>query len=625
MTEITVSLSEAFLNKELKIGQPEHARAYSYLHTTTTPAVLFAHVLSGKAWTPGTFTGDHRKSEHFQSAQVLALDIDDHCPPPYGLAQHLDIRRYAALIHPTASYTDEHPKCRVLFILDKPIASAEKYGLAMRALLHHFSYLGVDASTADAARGWYGSTVRPELAIQRPNALLPVVTLGEWVAAFQAWEKERGNGAGRGQYDGTLPDTLLADIVRGLGADTSALSVEGYTRKPVACPVRKHEHDEQAPAFYWNAERGFGKCFKCGSNYNANNTALALGLDAGSYYRKAPTAAIDLSAAPGGNGQSAALKAPQLSTLSVQFVRDRFVEATKNPNWIPGLRTDIGLLDMITGGLLRKNVYVVVGETGNMKTQLCMGVAWAVMQQAPVLILSYENSDEAVMERLVAHGARLENVGYSDFAKGCRLQFVGNGVRPERFSAEEQRRVLWTYDRLADFQKGGRFEIIKNIGVMDMGALYLKLGEWISQKQIGLVIWDGFGDAIIPGASIFERTTTTMQYVQNVATQYDVAVLGTSQGGRNTKARTDKELGLHDGAGGQAIENIAAAHFSIYDPYQLSRRGQIKYSDIDQVECPPGHALIKVNKLRAGSLKINKVLVKNLGGAGFYHVDEERR
>ena len=49
----------------------------------------------------------------------------------------------------------------------------------------------------------------------------------------------------------------------------------GWSKRPVACPGRHHQHDDVRPATYWNTITGKGYCHKCGSYYSIKTFANA--------------------------------------------------------------------------------------------------------------------------------------------------------------------------------------------------------------------------------------------------------------------------------------------------------------------------------------------------------------
>ncbi len=99
----------------------------------------------------------YRKAANFICGQHIGLDFDteDERSTIEALMADPFIDRYSAIIHTTASHTPEKPRGRVLFILDRPIARADKYTLLATALLDKFGQ--ADQGTKDACRLFFGA------------------------------------------------------------------------------------------------------------------------------------------------------------------------------------------------------------------------------------------------------------------------------------------------------------------------------------------------------------------------------------------------------------------------------------------------------------------------------------
>lgn len=116
------------------------------------------HIEQGRAWTLHAFKSNRRIGTEWQSAQLLALDLDN-CPlTAPELADLPFIRDYAFLVYPSPSSTPKTPKTRVVFVLDMPITDATRWQALQIALMAHFSDLQPDKSCKDTARLFYGST-----------------------------------------------------------------------------------------------------------------------------------------------------------------------------------------------------------------------------------------------------------------------------------------------------------------------------------------------------------------------------------------------------------------------------------------------------------------------------------
>lgn len=112
-------------------------------------------VYNGRAFCPQM--NGRRSIENFICAQHLAIDLDtgDYRSTFDALAEHPLVRQYGAILYETPSHTDAAPRSRVVFILDKPIESAEGYRLALRTVTGMFD--GADESCVDPARFFFGN------------------------------------------------------------------------------------------------------------------------------------------------------------------------------------------------------------------------------------------------------------------------------------------------------------------------------------------------------------------------------------------------------------------------------------------------------------------------------------
>lgn len=84
-----------------------------------------------------------------------------------------------------------------------------------------------------------------------------------------------------------LAAELIAEVEQRLGVRHMGTNGEGFTLQAVPCPLKAHEHDDTAPAFYWHPTKHFGHCFKCGADYNTHEIAAAFGIDPSHYYASA--------------------------------------------------------------------------------------------------------------------------------------------------------------------------------------------------------------------------------------------------------------------------------------------------------------------------------------------------
>src|SRR5690606_36496793 len=86
-----------------------------------SPVKLVSLIHKGHAYT--TQHKRYRKADNFLCGQHLALDLDteDERSSFDYLLQREFIAHNASFLYTTASHTEQNPKCRVVFVLDRPI------------------------------------------------------------------------------------------------------------------------------------------------------------------------------------------------------------------------------------------------------------------------------------------------------------------------------------------------------------------------------------------------------------------------------------------------------------------------------------------------------------------------
>jgi hypothetical protein len=134
---------------------------------------LIAAVRQGFAFSPVMKDG-HRSQANFVSAQHIALDSDtgDVRSSLDALTKDPFIAEHAAFLYTTHSSTPEHPRARVVFILDSPITDRAVYRLAQRALAWKYPF--TDQSVAEESRFFYGAV---GCEVRRLGKILPYEVL----------------------------------------------------------------------------------------------------------------------------------------------------------------------------------------------------------------------------------------------------------------------------------------------------------------------------------------------------------------------------------------------------------------------------------------------------------------
>jgi hypothetical protein len=152
-----IAINRLWPGEKLPQGDPRWKRYTRSFHRERhTLDSLIAHIRKGHAFSPVMACG-HRNRENFVSAQHIGLDDDRGTPGSSvdSLARDPFIACRAAFLYETISSTPEHPKSRIVFILDQAITDPARYRLAQRGLTWKFA--DTDQSVAEESRFFYGS------------------------------------------------------------------------------------------------------------------------------------------------------------------------------------------------------------------------------------------------------------------------------------------------------------------------------------------------------------------------------------------------------------------------------------------------------------------------------------
>ena len=133
----------------------------SFALMNVTPREMAIHVWRGFSFTP-VFT-EARREEYYKWAYHIALDFDTgdetsslpflmEIPGTFGWM-------FASFGYSTPSSTEEHPRSRVVFVLDFPILSPDEYRAAYAAVAWRMAEEGsaTDPACKDPLRLYYGS------------------------------------------------------------------------------------------------------------------------------------------------------------------------------------------------------------------------------------------------------------------------------------------------------------------------------------------------------------------------------------------------------------------------------------------------------------------------------------
>ena len=182
-----IAINPLWPGEKLEQSDPrwwKYTRAFStQLHTIDS---FISAIRSGYAFCP-VMKGGHRKQENFVSGQHIGLDDDRGILESSidALAQEAFLASYAAFLYETLSSTPEHPKSRIVFVLDQAITEADQYREAQQALGWLFS--GADRSCHEHSRFFYGTKTGRVLKLENilPWATLQAQVVAPYVADLQ--------------------------------------------------------------------------------------------------------------------------------------------------------------------------------------------------------------------------------------------------------------------------------------------------------------------------------------------------------------------------------------------------------------------------------------------------------
>lgn len=175
-------LAPAKWNKKDNEYNQKWAFGYTFYPKVITPDAWVKHVLSGKAFTMASYEGNTRRKSTFVSSQIVGLDFDGNVSVADCLADSF-ISTHAYLIYPTPSSTPEHPKTRVMFLLDTPVTDVQQWERLQRGLLWQYQSLNPDPSCKDGARLFYGSDKEGSAILRH---ILPTTDLEQFAGAMEA-------------------------------------------------------------------------------------------------------------------------------------------------------------------------------------------------------------------------------------------------------------------------------------------------------------------------------------------------------------------------------------------------------------------------------------------------------
>jgi replicative DNA helicase len=677
---IKASISHSFRNKDILPGKGKSPMSESFIAIDISVYDLSQHILNGNAWAVGVYKGNHRKSETFQSSQILALDLDENVSIETAIARP-DIAQYAALVHSTPGHTENKAKTRVVFILDRPIADGEKWEKAARGMLYWFTALRPDEKCKDRARFFYGSNVNADNAVRFPDHRLPIEVVASWVKAWEAGEAEtvrqlqeappapapktETTQDQRQRHADAVYTKIMDQLLRatepgrndalnktayflfgcakgawpGIDATRVRLDLErtglqiGLTQKEVTATLKSAENaalpvtqtiTDKAPRLE-DIKPGDKEAlakFQAATIGELNSTLKSLAIASKDTTIQREQIQAIAHNAENAIGQMLALGGHTETVNAVSAAKEVKVllqERMDNPRMVLGLRSGVDLLDVGVGGFEDGASYTFLGSTGTGKTQLAAGIGLHFARQSPGLVITCENNAIQFHLRMVAHEA---GIPFSCLARGGMIEEVmssAGGFR--KFTPDERGKI-----------NEAQYSVLRSVSdthIYPNAAPTPTVIRAICRQHRATLNWiilDSLNNITLPySATDYERVTSAALLCEELAIEFGVPVISTCQGGRNTKGRADKELKVHDAKGSGAVEEKASGLITIYNHWYHVKQGDVTEGDNDENTYPKGTVRMNVRKLRNG-ITGTRFNVGYKGGIGmFNYVPEKKR
>jgi len=618
---IHISLSEAWKGKESLKTPPDHT---TFKPATVTVEQFTALIRQGKRWAGCTFKNQNRAEKNANAGWTLALDLDDHAPE--------DVKSdVATIIYPTAQNgVNGKKRCRMVFVLAEPITDISKWRKAQAACLYHYRSLNPDQKRKDPAVGWYGAgqgkwQIYPERRLTRKYLDAWIENYDKHIAA--ELEKTKNDAPAAPPLTGQPLEKYAQKALEGVIADLRT----------------KSEGDRNVWLFRATCRvLGFVKGGWPGMTETRvlaeiRSTARAIGLPESEIDRTirsateratAATLPQDTSTPPVSLAEYDAPPMPPPPVLNIQVVTGEeasqraakiFEERLMNPQAIIGMKSDITALDYALGGFAPGGCYTFLAPTGAGKTTLCASLAYKFAGQGRGIIASAENSAEAFIDKMVAYATQQS---YGDIRRGCKLVWEEVGAMGDtkvtvvKFTAAEVKLIDAARDRISEYIKGTVFVPGGSPSPAMLRSVFADYG-----KDAQWAILDSLNNIRVSGLGEYENVTEAALLAEELAVDYNLSMIATAQGGRNTKDRKNKQLTINDAVGSNHVENKGHALISIYNQWKLLDDEMIGQKDIDPAY-PRGQVKFRILKLRDGNPG-KPLAVKYVGGSGFYSPDKQ--
>ncbi len=236
-----------------------------------TPQRLFEHLTNGYPMAVGIYHDHYRAKANFSYSQVIGLDFDKLNPAMADeLIRHPFVRQHASFIYSTPSHTDENPRLRVVFVLDKQINKPDSYERGVMRILHLFRDFLPDTACKDAARLFFGNSQSDSHFTRFIGNILPIERIKHLADPDDSVSIQHN------AMNQRLPENFIIELEK-------AISFTGRTQGDFLecnCPI--HPPDDE-PSAHWHPDKHFLYCFHESKYYLAKEVGAALGINLSDY------------------------------------------------------------------------------------------------------------------------------------------------------------------------------------------------------------------------------------------------------------------------------------------------------------------------------------------------------
>lgn len=279
--------------------------------------------------------------------------------------------------------------------------------------------------------------------------------------------------------------------------------------------------------------------------------------------------------------------------------RKTLEERRKNPGTFGGLATHILKLDRIVGNWQPGRLHVIYGDTNMGKSTLAVSIVCDWLRQGAGVIFPTESPPNAYMNKLVA----------------CMCQIPYDLIDEGRLDTKQYTAVADAMDKLEAMDCH-----ILDAGSPTPSAIGSLVREGVRKHGYKWVLVDSMSKMKIAGTNnIYDTTRIVSDSLQDLAREANITMLVTCQVGRSMKERKDKTPLPNDALGAGTVEQNADVILSLYNHNHYVRLGVLEPDE----KFPADTALVKVIKHRWKDTVGHGVMLKFIGGSGFYEYAKE--